>query len=237
MSNPRWKRIWNDKRAALAAPARDEDAVLAELLALNGYDTPTGSVAPETWRRHIVEIATRHGLREGDRIFEVGCGAGAFLYPLARLGFVTDGIDYSESLVGAARHHLPRSRFSVGEAIDIDPDDKYELVVSCGVFFYFGDADYAMEVTRRMVEKSTRATWILDVNDADKEDEALSLRRASYPPGEYDRVYAGLQQLYLAKSWFRGFAADNDLACVIEPQSLDGYVSNHYRYNVYLTKR
>jgi SAM-dependent methyltransferase len=236
MSSPGWKEIWNGKRSATPAPARDEDAILSELLTLNGYNTPTASVAAGTWRSHVVDLATRHGLLPTDRVFEVGCGAGAFLYPLSRIGCATDGIDYSESLVAAARRYLPASRFTVGEARDIDPAEKYDIVLSSGVFLYFADEAYALEVMRKMVDKCVRGAWILDVNDADMQEEALAIRRASYPPGEYDRAYAGLQQLYLAKSWFREFAADHGLGCRIEPQTLAGYVSAKYRYHVYLTK-
>ncbi len=232
-----WKEIWTRKRSTSEPDEGDEDAVLAELLTLDGYNTPTGSVAPAVWRRNVLDLAARHGLAPGDRIFEVGCGAGAFLYPLARLGLVTAGIDYSESHIAAARRYLPGSRLEVAEAIALDASERYDVVASCGVFFYFSDRDYAREVLGKMVDKSTRGVWVLDVNDADREEEALAIRRAAYPPGEYDRAYADLPQLYLARAWFQAFADERGLACTFEPQTLPGYLSARYRYHAFLKKR
>ncbi len=74
------------------------------------------------------------------------------------------------------------------------------------------------------------------MNDAACQADSLHLRRQSYAPGEYDRRYAGLDQLYFERSWFTEIAARHGLACRIEPQCLGNYLNGQYRFNVFLTK-
>ena len=236
MSEQSWRSIWGAKRGTEGEVTADDEHTLVELLTLNGYHTPTATVAPSTWREHVLSLAERHELRPGMRIFEVGCGAGAFLYPLARAGFVTDGLDFAPGLVAAARRALPEAQLKVAEASALETTPTYDLVVANGVFLYFPSAAYAADVLHKMLAKSSRRVWVLDVNDADLMDEALAIRRASYPPGEYDRAYAGLEQLYLSRAWFEAFAAEHRLTCTFEPQTLPGYVSAHYRYHVFLSR-
>jgi len=238
MSNESWKAIWNGKSSEPPeSPAAEHEAIVAELLRLDGYHTPTATVAAVTWIAHVQRLARARRLTAGERLFEVGCGAGAFLWPLAQMGVVTDGIDYSASLVEVARRHFRTARIQVGEAADIDTSERYDVVVSNGVFPYFADAEYARTVTSKMLDKCLREVWILDVNDAARKDEALAIRRASYPPGEYDRRYAGLEQLYLEQEWFRDIARTRGLDCTIESQPLHDYVSALYRFNVYFARR
>lgn len=237
MTISRWKQIWeNNGKVALGPEARDEDTILNRLLVLNGYNNSTSQVTLDGWRGYARMIAGRVGIRSGDRLFEVGCGAGAFLYPFHEMGYTTDGIDYSAALVEVARKALPGARIDVGDALTIDPGEAYDIVLSQGVFLYFSDQGYAEQVLSRMVEKSRRGVAVLDVSDAALESEALALRRASYDPGEYDRRYAGLEHLYFERAWFEGFAESRGLTCVIESQSMPGYLSAKYRFNVFLSK-
>lgn len=243
MSEQSWRAIWSAKRGTDVGPsacdgevAVDDERTLVELLTLNGYHTPTATVSPGAWREYVLGLAERHGLRPGARVFEVGCGAGAFLYPLARAGFVTDGLDFAPGLIEAARRALPEAQLTLSEASALEPTPTYDLVVSSGVFLYFPSAEYAGDVLRKMIAKSTGSVWVLDINDADLKDEALALRRASYPPGEYDRAYAGLDQLYLSRGWFEALAAEHGLTCAFEAQSLPGYVSARYRFHALLSR-
>src|SRR5919201_5934815 len=49
----------------------------------------------------------RVGLRPGQRVLDIGCGAGAFLRLVAARGGEPHGIDASETLVAFARTRLP----------------------------------------------------------------------------------------------------------------------------------
>ncbi len=236
MSGVRWREVWAAKGEGGPSEEVSGDAALARLLEMNGYGTSTAQVTTDGWRAYVAAIAERMEIRASHRLFEVGCGAGAFLHPLRAMGCVTDGIDYAPGLVDTARRALPGGRFSAGEANDIDPRETYDFVLSQGVFLYFPDLGYAREVLDRMIDKATRGVAVLDVSDAARKEEAITLRRQSYPPGEYDRRYAGLEHLYIDRSWFYARAAERGLSCRVEQQFLPGYLSAQYRYNVYLQR-
>lgn len=167
MPSDRWERIWQEK--GTGGPGTVQlagDAALLRALGLGGYLTNTAQVTPDAWSAYVQAIAREMALRPGDRVFEVGCGAGAFLMPLRAFGCATNGVDYSPGLVAAARQALPGGQFEVGEARKVDTAEKYDVVLSNGVFLYFPDFDYAAEVLDRMVRKSLRYTAVLDVSDA-----------------------------------------------------------------------
>lgn len=72
------------------------------------------------------------------RILELGCGTGAHAEHLARLGFIVDGVDVSESMLARAetrRRGLPidvaeRVTFSQGDVRSIRLAKRYDAVVS-----------------------------------------------------------------------------------------------------------
>ena len=76
----------------------------------------------------------------GDSIFEVGCGAGAFLYPFYQMGHRVAGIDYAQNLVHLAATVMPAAEIRLGEATALPTQQSYDVVVSNGVFLYFADA-------------------------------------------------------------------------------------------------
>ena len=77
----RWAEVWARRTV------EPSDSLLASLMAADGLDTAFGAVSPANWatfaRQFVME---RLGLAAGCRVFEVGCGAGAFLLPLAEAG-------------------------------------------------------------------------------------------------------------------------------------------------------
>jgi cyclopropane fatty-acyl-phospholipid synthase-like methyltransferase len=92
-----WQEIWNRK---LATGPLD----LASLVKLDGFDTGAGRIDVEDWQAYCAIIGRKLGLRDGDSVFEVGCGAGAFLYGLRQLRpLEVGGIDYASNLIGASR--------------------------------------------------------------------------------------------------------------------------------------
>jgi ubiquinone/menaquinone biosynthesis C-methylase UbiE len=55
-------------------------------------------------------------LTPGTSVFEVGCGAGAFLYELEALGCKVGGVDHSPALIGKAMKAMPSGGFKVSDA-------------------------------------------------------------------------------------------------------------------------
>ncbi|MGH9467943.1 MAG: class I SAM-dependent methyltransferase, partial [Terriglobales bacterium] len=127
---PAWRDIWAARRLDGGA-----GSTLARLLAADGFDTGFGTMPEAAWRDYVMRCAARLDLRPGDSLFEVGCGAGALLYPLAEHGCRVGGIDYSAALIAAARAALPDGDWRCAEAGA--PLPAADFVVASGVFLYF----------------------------------------------------------------------------------------------------
>ncbi|MCP5115968.1 MAG: methyltransferase domain-containing protein, partial [bacterium] len=166
-----WARIWANKKLAAGQPV-----TLARLLSLSGYDNFGGFAEPE-WLSHVDRQMKQLQVQPPDSVFEVGCGAGAFLYPWHQRGHRVAGIDYSANLVAAARAAMPGGDFRVGDASALDPHLEYDIVVSHGVFMYFPDLEYAAGILRKMVEKARKKVAVLEIPDLAKQDQALASRR------------------------------------------------------------
>jgi trans-aconitate methyltransferase len=202
-------------------------------MAADGFDSGFGEVGEAAWRGYVADVVRRLGITPGATVFEVGCGAGAFLLPLAEAGCTVAGLDASERLIGFASAALPEARLSVGEAAALDPGEPADFVVSNGVFLYFPSAEYAADVLAKMGGKAQKGLAILDVPDLDRRDEALAMRRGFLSPGEYEARYAGLDHLYLPRGWFTRRLAPLGFSRVeISDQSIPDYPNGQFRYNV-----
>jgi trans-aconitate methyltransferase len=209
-------------------------SLLTRLMAADGMDTGFGSVGEEAWRQFVRETADALGIEPGSSVFEVGCGAGAFLYDLYRQGCAVAGLDASSALIGYARQAMPEGQWQIAEASQLDPSTKYDFVVSTGVFLYFPSLDYAQGVLERMVRKARRGVMVLDVLDLAKRDQALEMRRRIAGAEAYARKYEGLDHLSIARSWFQSTLAGLNVAGMrIEDQRIEGYANSAYRYNVF----
>jgi SAM-dependent methyltransferase len=226
--SPTWREIWDRRQLdpSLASP-------LAQLMAADGMNTGFCGVTEDAWRGFVRQIAAELEIGPGTSIFEVGCGAGAFLYGLYENGCSVAGIDLSDALVSFATRAMPRGRFAVGEATSVDPADPYDIVVSCGVFLYFPSLEYARTVITRMAAKARRAVAILDVPDLARREQALVFRRGTLGEAEYQEKYRGLDHLYYDRNWveelLRGCGV---LRTRIEDQAIPGYGGGAYRFNV-----
>lgn len=226
----RWRDVWESRRLQ---PGRGTP--LAQLMAADGLDTGFGDVAEADWVAYVRRTADHLGVTPATSVFEVGCGAGAFLYELHRQGCPVGGVDRSATLVGYARAALPGGRFEVADAAEVDATEPVDVVLSSGVFMYFPSLDYAREVIERMVAKATRAVAVLDVPDAAMRAEALAHRIATVG-GEaaYRERYDGLDHLYYDREW----VADALRACGVvgvrvADQDIANYDNGRFRFNAW----
>ncbi len=226
---PTWDEVW--ERRTLDA----EKPVLAALLAADGLDTGFGDAREDAWREATARWVKELGLVPGDSVFEVGCGAGAFLYALREHGIRVSGIDRSSTLIGYAQDVMPDGAFAVADAADFDVAEKADVVVAFGVFMYFESTAYARGVLDRMVRKARRAIAVIDVPDKAHEAEAMARRIATVGGEEaYRERYAGLDHLYYDRSWLDGQMKDAGLARVqVESQWLAHYENGRSRFNVW----
>jgi SAM-dependent methyltransferase len=226
-----WQEIWEKK-------PDDETATstLSLLLSADGYDT-LAAITPKAWTEHVHRIASRTALRESDSVFDVGCGAGAFLWPFREKGQRVGGLDYSSRQIARARAAMPEvADLTVGEALSLTDRPTYDTVIACGTFLYFPDLSYAEEVLRRMAAKAERTMAILDLPDMAKKEEILRWRERTLGPETYRLRYAGLSHLYYAKEWFDNILQRMNVRYAIEDQVFEGYNHSPFRFNVFAWK-
>ena len=173
-----WKDIWNKRY--LNGQGMDLDT----LIKLDGFDTGAGRIDAADWRIYVKGIAEKLGSKEGETVFEVGCGAGAFLYALRESTLSVGGCDYAAGLIEAARQAMPDGEFKVMQAIALEPNPQYDYVIANSVFHYFG-LEYASEVLERMINKAKVAVAVMEIPDAATKEESECMRRDILTPMEY----------------------------------------------------
>ena len=229
-----WYGIWEAKGSEPVILADSRDELLLSLLRLAGHDSPTASLSIEEWSTQIDYVRRTLALRPDEKVFEVGCGAGAFLYGLQRYCRIVGGLDYSRQLLRTARRVLKSNSFITAEAIRLPPIPRYDHVVSHGVFHYFPDETYAALVVRKMSAKAVRTVAVLDVNDAAKREEAREQRRNAY--AKSGRPNEELSQLFLHREFFRVLADELNCYLRIDESVMRKSVNSGYRYNAFLFK-
>jgi hypothetical protein len=110
----------------------------------------------------------RLGIRSGDTVYELGCGAGAFLYPLWQRGVKVGGLDYSSSLLDAARRgvailDLPdlatRDAAEAARRTVIGEEEYRRLYEGLG-HQYYDRADLAARMARPGWRVKTEGQWL-----------------------------------------------------------------------------
>jgi SAM-dependent methyltransferase len=228
-----WRSVW--QAHGVGDPTAEQGPALSRLLAADGYNTGFGSLTEASWLAFVRNTCDLLSLKPGDSVFEVGCGAGAFLLQPYLDGIEVGGLDYSGALIGLAKTAMPDGNFEVNEAAALHVEPAVDVVMSCGVFLYFDSLDYAKDVIERMTRKATRAVGIFDIPDAETAGEALAVRQATLGGADaYAERYAGLDHLAYDRSWIVAALESAGLTDVqIASQNIDGYENSRYRFNVW----
>ena len=188
-------------------------------MAADGLPARFGNITEVVWCDLVERAAETLDIGPGTQIFEVGCGAGAFLYPLFENGFVVGGIDPSDARLRLAAEAMPAGRWSHGDAASLDPGEPWDVVVASAAFADFPDLDYARGVLARMAAKAGHAVAVLDVPDLDT--------RGDTRGGEAPR-------LYYDRGWMlRALAEIGVKAVQIEDHRIEGHANARGRFNVF----
>lgn len=229
----KWKEIWTKEE-------RVHNTVLEVLIKANGFDTGSGSFTVEKWKEYtsslFSKIDSRIVGRDKFSIFEIGCGAGAFLYQLYLQDYKVGGLDYSPIQVELAKRFISEEGFCCGEAAALDTTYKFDVVISHSVFQYFPNESYAETVINKMLEKSNGIVAFFDINDQEKKEKYHLIRMADMNEEEYWEKYNGLSHLFYKKQWFREIAKKNGCTITIWDQDFIGYDNSQLRFNVLMEK-
>jgi trans-aconitate methyltransferase len=229
MAKTTWTEVWESR---VEAPRKMNHV---DLLRANGYDNQRSTLMPWNLASAQEYYWSIINLQPEDTVFEVGCGSGAFLFPLFRDRHKVGGIDLSGNLIELAKINLPTGNFVQGQAIDVDTTEKWDHVLSFGLFFYLPDMKYAEALLDKMVEKANKTVCLYELPDEDLKEECEEMRRATTP--NYDRDYADLKHLYFNKKFFIDYARKRKLHCTVFDQVIPNYENGKYRFCVVLRKK
>lgn len=237
-----WKDVWESKGQAesTATPS------LKDLLNAGGWTSGAGGIVSErAWTAYADNVAFRLGLRGGESVFEIGCGAGAFLVALMkRHELSVSGVDIAPSLVALAQRAIPEGRFEISDAAE-DPVPsaitegvkRSDVTVVNSVLAYLPDTA-VVERLLTVLGGAPGNAALLDVPDARLREQRESARRDLLPPGEYERRYqsSGLRHLYLDPDWLIHKCELAGFSVEIVPQDIVGFNQSQFHFNAYLLR-
>ncbi len=225
----KWKEIWNKDE-------RIHKILLETLIKADGFDSGAGSFTVDDWIVYTDELYHKMNIVKGDTVYDIGCGSGAFVYPLFLENHKVGGVDYSTILIQLASMLMPHTDFINKDALDIEISLPYDIVVSHSVFHYFKDLTYAKNVIEKMIDKSAKKIAIFDINDATKEDTYHMIRKGNMSQNEYSEKYAGLDHMFYTKEWFEDIAKEFGVKINIFDQSFTKYTNAKLRFNVIMER-
>ena len=191
-----------------------------------------GYISGDDWTELCRRSADFAGVKDGDHLFEAGCGSGAFLAEVAAYRRVSlAGVDCAETLVKIAASRL-RGDFRVADITDLASIEtgSYDKVLSHCVFLYLDTRAAARRAAIEMVRiaRPGGTVYIGIVNDPDR-------------AAAYDHPPSG--SFVLPRSFWRDLADQQGLALELvdqeeifsKPSGYDAY--SRLRYSLRLGKR
>ncbi len=148
------------------SPTDDETGLAAMMKFAGWHDEGSVTyVSEKEWLDFFERISATLSIAPEDSIFDVGCGAGASLYPFYLKGHHLSGCDICPSFLEVAKKHMPKISFDLCEAVQFPSSPSFDHVISMGVFTTFTDKDYAARVLTHMMAKARKGVAVLDLNN------------------------------------------------------------------------
>jgi SAM-dependent methyltransferase len=216
-----------------------ENASLIDLINVDGFHGVCGSHTEASFREVVSQVAKKFQISDVSRIFEIGCGAGAFLRVLeTEYSTNVGGVDFSLELIEIAKRNVQASLSLFHEEASYKLNVKdVDICFAHSVFHYFPDNNYASKVMENMASYLKQESGeqsgiaILDVRDMDKSKEYENFRS-----GTDSRVtLSDIGHTMFTKSFFRDFLRNLGFAkIVIEDRSFSTqYGNSAYSFDVY----
>ena len=239
-----WKQLWNCRNVDVDLNAFTSDEnLIVYLKTLDGFDLEKDSFSYSSFYKQytatkeaIFSVLGITSVSEDNpvSVYEVGCGSGPNLYMFEQDGFITGGIDYSESLLSVANKILKSTDLTHGEAISLSDKPNYDVVISNSVFAYFPDLAYAESVLNRMVEKAKHSIVLIDICDSDKQSDYENYRKQVEE--NYDEKYKDLPKLFFSKEFFVRYAKEHHMSLEFFSCNFPEYWNNNYIFNCIMKK-
>lgn len=219
----KWHEIWE---------AKGEKIGEFDPVKLDGFDSGTGVLTPESLEIAVNKIKDEMGLNGSDDFLEVGCGAGMLLIPLSKYVRTASGVDYSSSLIKKLESNWGKGALDVAEANNLPfENNSFDKVLAHSIFQYFPSYEYTLESMQEMMRvcRNPGIVYIGDIPDIRKKEENDSLRR------KIDLAKVSnpeLQHRFYNKDFFREMCEEKRLKCKIFDQNIKGYINSRFRFNV-----
>lgn len=233
-----WDKIWNKRNSSLEK-TEDIFDMYCKLKSANGFDTQDIDGYYESFYEQCKKmcekiIAGCAGRLES--VYEVGCGSGVNLYVFQKFlpQLTVGGMDYSAPLIQIAKNVIESNDLSLGEALRINSEDKYDVVLSDSVFQYFQSPEYGMKVLEKMYDKAKKMLVITEIHDMELFEEHMEYRRSCVE--NYDEKYKGLEKTFYKKQDFINFAKEKQCRYEIIKPDNKIYWNNEYVFDFYLYK-
>ncbi|MEV4642819.1 class I SAM-dependent methyltransferase [Actinoplanes sp. NPDC049548] len=148
----------------------------------------------------------------GSRILDAGCGTGRVGGHLAAAGHDVTGVDLDPELIAAAREDHPGIRWLVGDLVELDLPQRFDVIVSAGNVMTFVAPGTRAEILRRLrahLADGGRVVIGFGAGRGYAFDDFLD-----------DAAGAGLQPAVLLGTWdLRPFTEGSDfLVAILEPR-------------------
>jgi SAM-dependent methyltransferase len=125
----------------------------------------------------VVRALEVAALAPGDRVLDVGCGAGGAMHWAADSGALLHGVDASVALIEIARERTPSANFTVADMMRLPyRDDHFDVVCGFNAFQFATDPVWALSEARRVAKFGAR--FALVVWGSDEQCEASATFRA-----------------------------------------------------------
>ncbi len=218
-----WYGIWNSRSLGFAGSIQES------LVRANGFDSGAGEVDVNRYTEFVELFSQLINLEPYESVFEVGCGSGAFLYPLRTIKI--GGLDYSKPLIEIAKGFLPNGDFICDEATNLNTDEKYDHVFAHSVFQYLS-LNQAKIVLSKMIQKSRKTVSILDIPNIENRSEQENERRSNIGEESYISKYQNLFHTYYSAEFFVDLPELVGKKSKKIDTSVMNYSSNDFRFGI-----